>query len=92
FFQAMPFIGATLGILIAGYLSDLCIRRGVSMSSSRKAPLVIGTFLGASIVLVNFVHSNALVIAILTVAFFAQGIGSMSWAAVSEIAPRRYVG
>lgn len=92
FFQAMPFIGATLGILIAGYLSDLCIRRGVSMSSSRKAPLVIGTFLGASIVLVNFVQSNALVIAILTVAFFAQGIGSMSWAAVSEIAPKRYVG
>ena len=92
FFQAMPFIGATLGILIAGYLSDLCIRRGVSMSSSRKAPLVIGTFLGASIVLVNCVHSNALVIAILTVAFFAQGIGSMSWAAVSEIAPKRYVG
>ena len=28
----------------------------------------------------------------MTIAFFAQGVGSMSWAAVSEIAPRQYVG
>jgi len=91
-FQALPFIGATLGILVAGFLSDFFIRRGVSLSTARKAPLIIGTLLGASIVLVNFVESNELMIAILSVAFFAQGIGSMSWAAVSEIAPRQYVG
>lgn len=91
-FQALPFIGATIGILSAGFLSDFFIRRGVSISTARKAPLIIGTMLGASIMLVNFVESNELVIAILTVAFFAQGVGSMSWAAVSEIAPRQYVG
>lgn len=91
-FQALPFIGATAGILLAGSLSDFFIRRGVSISTARKAPLIIGTLLGASIMLVNFVESNEAVIAILTVAFFAQGVGSMSWAAVSEIAPRQYVG
>jgi ACS family D-galactonate transporter-like MFS transporter len=91
-FQALPFIGATVGILLAGFLSDFFIRRGVSISTARKAPLIIGTLLGASIVLVNFVESNEGVIAILTIAFFAQGVGSMSWAAVSEIAPRQYVG
>ncbi len=91
-FQALPFMGATLGILVAGSLSDFFIRRGVSISAARKAPLIIGTLLGSSVVLVNFVESNELVIAILTIAFFAQGVGSMSWAAVSEIAPRQYVG
>jgi ACS family D-galactonate transporter-like MFS transporter len=91
-FQALPFMGATLGILVAGSLSDFFIRRGVSISAARKAPLIIGTLLGSTIVLVNFVESNELVIAILTIAFFAQGVGSMSWAAVSEIAPRQYVG
>ncbi|OLL31139.1 MFS transporter [Burkholderia sp. SRS-W-2-2016] len=91
-FQALPFIGATVGILLAGSLSDFFIRRGVSISTARKAPLIVGTLLGASIVLVNFVESNEAVIAILTIAFFAQGVGSMSWAAVSEIAPRQYVG
>lgn len=91
-FQALPFLGATAGILLAGSLSDFFIRRGISLSAARKAPLVIGTLLGSSIVLVNFVDSNELVIAILTVAFFAQGVGAMSWAAVSEIAPRQYIG
>ena len=92
FFQALPFLGATAGILIAGYLADFFIRRGVSMSTARKTPLIIGSLLASVIVLVNFVTSDAAVIGILTVAFFAQGIASSSWAAVSEIAPRQYVG
>nr|WP_026096961.1 MFS transporter [Ideonella sp. B508-1] len=91
-FQALPFLGATVGILCAGFFSDFFIRRGASMSTARKAPLIIGTLLGASILLVNFVESNEAVIAILTVAFFAQGVGSSSWAAVSEIAPRQFIG
>jgi MFS transporter, ACS family, D-galactonate transporter len=91
-FQALPFIDATIGILVAGFLSDFFIRRGMSISTARKAPLIIGTVLGASIVLVNFVESNEWVIVILTVAFFAQGVESMSWAAVSKVAPRQYVG
>lgn len=91
-FQALPFLGATAGILLAGFFSDYFIRRGYSMSTARKAPLIIGTLLGSAIVLVNFVTSNEVIIAILTVSFFAQGVGSSSWAAVSEIAPRQYIG
>ena len=92
FFQALPFLGATLGILTAGFLSDFFIRRGLSMSTARKTPLIVGTLLGSVIVLVNFVGSDMAVIGILTVAFFAQGVASSSWAAVSEVAPRQYVG
>lgn len=92
FFQALPFLGATAGILLAGFFSDFFIRRGCSMSSARKAPLIIGTLLASSIIFVNFVESDAVVIAILTVSFFAQGVASSSWAAVSEIAPRQYIG
>jgi MFS transporter, ACS family, D-galactonate transporter len=92
FFQALPFLGATLGILVAGFLSDFFIRRGFSMSAARKTPLIVGTLLGSIIVLVNFVTSDVAVIGILTIAFFAQGVASSSWAAVSEVAPRQYVG
>ncbi|TBW39020.1 MFS transporter [Siculibacillus lacustris] len=91
-FQALPFLGATAGILLAGFFSDFFIRRGYSMSAARKAPLIIGTVLASSIVLVNFVESDVVVIAVLTVSFFAQGVASSSWAAVSEIAPRQYIG
>jgi MFS transporter, ACS family, D-galactonate transporter len=92
FFAVLPFIGATIGILLAGIVSDIMIRRGVSLSFARKLPLVVGSCLGMSIVLINFVDSNALCIAILTVSFFAQGIASTSWAAVSEVAPKELIG
>ncbi len=92
FFQALPFLGATAGILLAGLISDLLIRRGVSMSAARKAPLIFGTLLASTIVLANYVTSDWAVIAVLTAAFFAQGIAASSWAAVSEVAPRQYIG
>ena len=91
-FTVMPYIGATIGILVAGATSDWMIRRGVSMSAARKTPLVVGTLMGTTIVLANFVTSDAVAIAILTTAFFAQGVASTSWAAVSEVAPIQYVG
>jgi MFS transporter, ACS family, D-galactonate transporter len=91
-FSVMPFIGATCGILLAGTISDLLIRRGVSLSFARKLPLVAGSALGMSIALVNFTDSATACIAILTVAFFAQGIASSSWAAVGEVAPKELIG
>ena len=91
-FAVLPFVGATVGILLAGIVSDLLIRRGYSMSFARKLPLVVGSMLGMSIVLVNFTDSNVVCIAILTIAFFAQGIASSSWAAVSEVAPKELIG
>lgn len=91
-FAVLPFIGATVGVLMAGIISDWMIRRGVSLSFARKLPLVVGSALGMSIMLVNFTDSNEVCIALLTVAFFAQGIASASWAAVSEIAPKELIG
>jgi len=91
-FSVMPYIGAIVGIILAGALSDSMIRRGFSMSLSRKLPLVVGSALGMSIVLVNFADANWLAVAILTLAFFAQGISSTSWAAVGEMAPKELVG
>ena len=42
-YQALPYLGATAGILLAGFFADLLIRRGFSMSTARKAPLIIGS-------------------------------------------------
>jgi MFS transporter, ACS family, D-galactonate transporter len=91
FFTVMPYLGATAGILLAGAFSDWMIRRGWSMSFSRKLPLVVGSALGMSIILCNLTDSNELCIAILTLTFFAQGVSSTSWAAVAEIAPKELI-
>lgn len=86
-FQAMPFIGATVGILMAGAFADWMIRTGYAVSVARKVPLVVGCGLGMTIVVANWAASDVVVIAALTGAFFAQGIASQSWAALSECAP-----
>jgi len=89
---SLPYVAATIGVLLGGAWSDWLLRRGAGISKARKIPIVSG-FLGASsIVLVNYTSSNAVALAILTFAFFAQGVSSNSWSIIAEVAPRSLMG
>ncbi len=84
---SLPYIAGFFGILFAGWLSDFLLARGASLNLSRKLPVIMGLLLATTIVLANYVQSDALVVAILSVAFFAQAMSSSSWTALSEVAP-----
>jgi ACS family D-galactonate transporter-like MFS transporter len=89
---SLPYVAATIGVMLGGAWSDWLLRRGVGISAARKIPIVTG-FLGASsIVLVNYVSGTALALAMLTFAFFAQGVSSNSWSIIAEVAPRSMMG
>lgn len=89
---SLPYIAATIGVLLGGVWSDWLLRRGAGISAARKIPIVTG-FLGASsIIAVNYVSGTALALAILTFAFFAQGVSSNSWSIIAEVAPRSMMG
>jgi ACS family D-galactonate transporter-like MFS transporter len=89
---SLPYIAATIGVLLGGMWSDWLLRRGSGISVARKIPIVTG-FLGASsIILVNYVAGTTLALAILTFAFFAQGVSSNSWSIIAEVAPRSMMG
>lgn len=89
---SLPYIAATIGVLLGGAWSDWLLRRGTPLSAARKIPIVSG-FLGASsIVLVNYTTDNAIALSILTFAFFAQGVSSNSWSIIAEVAPRTMMG
>jgi MFS transporter, ACS family, D-galactonate transporter len=92
FFAIMPFIAASIGVMFGGTLSDWLLRRGKSPNVARKLPIIVGLLLASTIVLANFVQSNAAVIAILSVAFFAQGMAALGWTLVSDIAPDGMLG
>jgi MFS transporter, ACS family, D-galactonate transporter len=92
FFAVMPFIAASLGVLFGGIFSDWLLRRGHSANIARKLPIIAGLLLASTIVLANFVDSNAAVIAILSLAFFAQGMAALGWTLVSDIAPAGMLG
>jgi ACS family D-galactonate transporter-like MFS transporter len=89
---SLPYVAATIGVILGGAWSDWLLRRGAGISAARKIPIVTG-FLGASsIVLVNYVSGTALALALLTFAFFAQGVSSNSWSIIAEVAPRSMMG
>jgi ACS family D-galactonate transporter-like MFS transporter len=84
---SLPYLAGFFGILFAGWLSDFLLARGATLNLARKLPVIAGMGLASTIVLANYVNSDALVVAILSLAFFAQAMSSSSWTALSEVAP-----
>ena len=92
FMASLPYVAAFVGVLFAGFWSDGLLARGASISAARKIPVITGLLVATVIVAANYVDSSWLIVAILAVAFFAQGMSGTSWAAVSEIAPPEQLG
>jgi MFS transporter, ACS family, D-galactonate transporter len=92
FYASIPYISAMLGVLFGGVFSDGLIRRGVAVGPARKTPVILGLLGASTIMLANYVSDINLVIAIMAVAFFCQGMSNMSWTLVTEMAPRELQG
>ena len=63
-----------------------------SLGFARKLPIITGLLISASILGANYVESPALVIAFMSLAFFGNGLASITWSLVSAIAPARLLG
>lgn len=94
FMTSLPFIGASMGVLVGGLLSDTILKRTGSANLARKLPIVGGMLLASTIVLANYVPSdrNAIVILIMSIAFFGQGMTNLGWTVISDIAPKQLIG
>jgi ACS family D-galactonate transporter-like MFS transporter len=91
---ALPYIAASVGVLIGGQVSDRLLRKTGSANLARKLPIVGGMLLASTIVAANYVPqgSDMLVIAIMSVAFFGQGMTNLGWTVISDIAPKKLIG
>ena len=91
---SLPYIGASIGVLTGGLLSDMLLKRTGSANLARKLPIVGGMLLASTIVLASFVpaENNAIVILIMSIAFFGQGMTNLGWTVVSDIAPKKLIG
>ncbi len=92
FLASLPFLAAFVGVLCSGFLSDLLLRRGASLGTARKTPIITGLLLSTSIIGANYVESPAFIIAFLALAFFGNGLASITWSLVSAMAPERLLG
>ena len=91
-FTALPYIAGFFGILFAGWWSDFMLARGSTLNTARKLPVIAGLVGASTIAAANYVNSDRVVIAILSVAFFAQAMSSSGWTVISEVAPRSQLG
>lgn len=91
-YAVLPYIAASVGVLLGGYLSDVLLRRTGSASIARKLPIVTGLLLASAIVGANYVDDNFFVIAIMSVAFFGQGMVNLGWTLISDVAPKQLIG
>jgi len=91
---SVPYIAASVGVLFGGFLSDMLLKRTGSANLARKLPIVSGLILASTIVGANYVAAsdNATVIAILSLAFFGQGMSNLGWTVISDIAPKNVIG
>ncbi|WP_116049279.1 MFS transporter [Amycolatopsis palatopharyngis] len=92
FLASLPFIAALVGVLTSGVLSDFLVRRGASLGMARKGPIITGLLLSTVMVTAGFTDSTAVVILILSIAFFGNGLASITWSLVSTLAPQRLLG
>jgi ACS family D-galactonate transporter-like MFS transporter len=92
FMASIPYIAAFIGVLVGGYCSDKMLKKGVSLGAARKIPIITGLLLACMIVLANYTTSIGLIITIMSIAFFGQGMAGIGWTLVSDIAPRKLVG
>ena len=89
FAAAVPFAWGVVGGVLAGYIADILVRRGVSPVKSRRYPATIalcGT--AACTIAAAFVTSNALAIAFISASLFLVYVTSTcAWALTSVAAP-----
>ncbi|MFT4065963.1 MFS transporter [Paraburkholderia sp.] len=90
--SAVPFIAASIGVLAGGALSDWLLRRGTSVGVARKTPIITGLLLVPTMTLATLTDTNWIVVAIMSFAFFAQGVASASWSLIGDIAPKSMIG
>ncbi|MEJ8850119.1 MFS transporter [Variovorax rhizosphaerae] len=92
FVASIPAIAGFLGGVSTGFISDWLLKRTGSLTIARKVPTTIGLLLTAAMIGCNYVESDALVIALMSLAFFGKGFGSLGWTIVADTAPRQMIG
>jgi ACS family D-galactonate transporter-like MFS transporter len=92
FLASVPFLAAFAGILLSGFMSDFLVKKNVSADIARKAPVITGLFLSVAIIGANYVNSPGLIILFMAIAFFGNGMASITWVFVSLLAPKHLIG
>ena len=89
---AVPGLCGGFGGVLGGVISDRLLHRGLSLTFSRKLPIIAGLALSITIVACNYVSSQTLMILFMSISFFGKGFGALGWTVISDTSPRGMIG
>ena len=93
-FVSFPYMAAGVGGVVAGFVADRIIQRGGSITLARKLPVALWMETSSRYFLANWVPagSDILVVLIMSIAFFGQGMSNLGWTVLTDMAPKDMVG
>ncbi|GAC1415295.1 MAG: MFS transporter [Acidobacteriaceae bacterium] len=89
---ALPALCGSIGGILGGLTSDALLRRGWSLTAARKIPIVAGMLLSLTMVTCNFATTQALVLLLMSLAFFGKGFGALGWTVIADTSPKHLIG
>ena len=92
FFAVLPFLAAGCGVMFGGWASDAMLKRTGSRNLARKLPILVGLFGASTIMLANYAQGDRVVVTVLSLAFFSQGMTGLGWTLITDMAPIRLMG
>lgn len=92
FVASVPAIAGCIGGVLTGFVSDWLLKRTGSLTIARKVPITIGLLLTAAMIGCNYVDTDWVVVALMSLAFFGKGFGSLGWTIVADTAPKSMIG
>jgi ACS family glucarate transporter-like MFS transporter len=92
FAAAVPGLCGGFGGILGGIISDELLRRGCSLSFSRKLPIMAGMALSMTIVACNYASAQSIMLLFMSISFFGKGIGALGWTVISDTSPKGMIG
>jgi ACS family glucarate transporter-like MFS transporter len=89
---AIPALCGSIGGVLGGLASDGLLRRGYSLTFARKAPIIAGMLISVTMIACNYTNSQAVVMVLMSLAFFGKGFGALGWTVIADTSPRQLIG
>jgi len=88
---ALPALCGSVGGILGGVCSDTLLRRGSSLTFARKAPIIAGMLLSVTMIACNYTNVQAMVMFLMSLAFFGKGFGALGWTVIADTSPKELI-
>jgi ACS family glucarate transporter-like MFS transporter len=89
---ALPALCGSIGGVLGGVSSDTLLRRGASLTFARKLPIIAGMLLSMTMIACNYTNVQAMVMFLMSLAFFGKGFGALGWTVIADTSPKELIG